>query len=42
LPVQQSTKIKLIVNLKTAKGLGLTVPLTLLRLKVLTRMLPPL
>jgi putative tryptophan/tyrosine transport system substrate-binding protein len=26
LPVQQSTKIKLIVNMKTAKTLGLTIP----------------
>ncbi len=30
LPVQQSTKVELIVNLKTAKTLGVTVPLSLL------------
>jgi putative ABC transport system substrate-binding protein len=30
LPVQQSTKIELIINLKTAKTLGITVPVSLL------------
>ena len=30
LPVQQSTKVQLTVNLKTAKALGITVPLALL------------
>jgi putative ABC transport system substrate-binding protein len=30
LPVQQSTKVELIINLKTAKTLGITVPLSLL------------
>jgi putative ABC transport system substrate-binding protein len=30
LPVQQATKVQLIINLKTAKSLGVTVPLTLL------------
>jgi len=30
LPVQQSTKIELFLNLKTAKALGMTLPLSLL------------
>jgi putative ABC transport system substrate-binding protein len=30
LPVQQATKIEFIINMKTARSLGTTVPLTLL------------
>jgi putative ABC transport system substrate-binding protein len=30
IPIQQSTKLELIINIKTAKALGLTVPSSLL------------